>query len=251
MAYEVILILFAVALVAGFVDTLAGGGGLLTLPALLLTGMSPVQAIATNKLQAVVGTATATTMMFRKRKVSIKQIWPLMIMAFIGSALGALLVLSIDSQWLEPLVPFLLVIIGLYFLISPNLTQQNEINGEHKTVRYRLYQFIAVPIVGLYDGFFGPGTGSFFTAAGASVAKMPFLQATAIAKTLNFSTNLAALILFVIAGKMIWLTGLVMMIGQFLGAWLGSHMLFTLPVKWIRLLAACMCFLMVIKLVWF
>jgi len=250
MTVEMIILLFAVALLAGFIDTLAGGGGLITLPALLLTGMSPVQAIATNKLQAVIGTATATTMMIRKRKVQLKHVWPLMLMAFIGSAIGALLVLSINSAWLEPMVPFLLVVIGVYFLVSPKTGEQG-INKHQKTRSYRIYQFITVPIIGGYDGFFGPGTGSFFTAAGTSVAKMPFLQATAIAKTLNFSTNFAALILFVIAGKMVWLVGFVMMFGQFIGAWLGSHMLFTLPVKLIRLLAASMCFLMVIKLVWF
>ncbi|MCJ8311380.1 MAG: TSUP family transporter [Saccharospirillaceae bacterium] len=251
MTIEVILLLFSIALLAGFIDTLAGGGGLLTLPALLLTGMSPVQAIATNKLQAVIGTATATTMMFRKRKVTFSHVWPLMLMAFIGSAFGALLVLSINSDWLEPAVPFILVVIGVYFLISPKAKDRQEINGKQDTHGYRLYQFVVVPIVGMYDGFFGPGTGAFFTASGTSVAKMPFLQATAIAKTLNFSTNFSALILFVIAGKMIWMAGFVMMFGQFLGAWLGSHMLFTLPVKLIRLLAASMCFLMVIKLVWF
>ena len=173
-----------------------------------------------------------------------------MLLAFIGSALGACLVLMIDSQWLEPVVPFILVVIGVYFLMSPKAKDRQNVDGNQKTLGYRVYQFLAVPIVGMYDGFFGPGTGSFFTATGTSVAKMPFLQSTAIAKTLNFSTNFAALIMFVIAGKMIWLVGFVMMFGQFLGAWLGSHMLFTLPVTLIRLLAASMCFLMVIKLVW-
>ena len=106
-----------------------------------------------------------------------------------------------------------------------------------------------VPLIGFYDGLFGPGTGSFFTLAGRSLRNQNFLQATAIAKTLNFSTNFASLLVFIFAGQVIWLLGLIMMLGQFIGAWLGSHCLFKIPVQYLRYLVVLMCFAMLIKYV--
>lgn len=242
---EIALFLFTVAIVAGFLDTLAGGGGLLTLPALMMSGLPPLAALATNKLQSSMGTATASIMMFRGRRVRWSQVKYLMLSALIGSALGTLIIQFIDAEVLTLIIPIVISCIGIYFLITPVVDEQNKV----AKVSERRYKNLVVPIIGCYDGIFGPGTGSFFTLAGRALRAQPFLEATAIAKTLNFSTNFASLIVFLFAGHVVWLAGLVMMVGQFIGAWLGSHCLFKIPVNYLRYLVVFMCFAMLAKYV--
>ena len=242
---EIALFLFTVAIVAGFLDTLAGGGGLLTLPALMMSGLPPLAALATNKLQSSMGTATASIMMFRGRRVRWSQVKYLMLSAFIGSALGTLIIQFIDAEVLTLIIPIVISCIGIYFLITPVVDEQNKV----AKVSERRYKNLVVPIIGCYDGIFGPGTGSFFTLAGRALRAQPFLEATAIAKTLNFSTNFSSLIVFLFAGHVVWLAGLVMMVGQFIGAWLGSHCLFKIPVNYLRYLVVFMCFAMLAKYV--
>jgi len=240
---EIVLFLFAVAIVAGFLDTLAGGGGLLTLPALMMSGMPPLAALATNKLQSSMGTATATVMMLRGRRVRWNQVKSLMLSAFIGSAIGTVIIQFVDANMLTVVIPVVITIIGLYFLFTPTIDEDNK-PDKISSVNYKRF---VVPIIGCYDGIFGPGTGSFFTLAGRALRGQKFLDATAIAKTLNFSTNIASLIVFLFAGHVIWLAGVVMMLGQFIGAWLGSHCLFKIPVNYLRYLVVFMCFAMLAK----
>ncbi len=242
---EIALFLFAVAIIAGFLDTLAGGGGLLTLPALMMSGLPPLSALATNKLQSSMGTATASIMMFRGRRVRWHQVKQLMLAAFIGSALGTVIIQFVDAELLTLVIPVVISIIGLYFLFTPVVDEENK----SAKISEGRYKKLVVPIIGMYDGIFGPGTGSFFTLAGRALRAQPFLQATAIAKTLNFSTNFASLIVFLFAGHVVWLAGLVMMVGQFIGAWLGSHCLFKIPVNYLRYLVVIMCFAMLAKYV--
>ncbi|WP_019029255.1 TSUP family transporter [Colwellia piezophila] len=242
---EVALFLFTIALVAGFLDTLAGGGGLLTLPALMMSGIPPLAALGTNKLQSSMGTATATVMMLRGRRVRWQQVKYLMLSAFIGSVIGTVILQFIDAQMLTVVIPIVISIIGLYFLFTPTIDEDNKV----EKVSSANYKKFVVPLIGCYDGIFGPGTGSFFTLAGRALRGQKFLEATAIAKTLNFATNIASLIIFIFAGQVIWLVGLIMMCGQFIGAWLGSHCLFKIPVTYLRYLVVFMCFAMLIKYV--
>lgn len=244
---ELALFLFTVAIVAGFLDTLAGGGGLLTLPALLLTGMPPLTALATNKLQSTMGTATATIMMFRNRRVRWLVVKGLMLAAFIGSVLGTLFVQVVNTQLLTLVIPIVVGGIGLYFLITPTISEQNQV----AKVSALNYQRFLVPVIGFYDGVLGPGTGSFFTLAGRVWRGQAFLKATATAKTLNFATNFASLLVFLLLGEVFWLAGLIMVLGQFLGAWLGAHWLFKIPVHYLRYLIVSMCFAMLIKWTFF
>ena len=133
--------------------------------------------------------------------------------------------------------------IGFYFLITPTISQQNQaakVSANH-------YQRYLVPIIGFYDGVLGPGTGSFFTLSGRVWRGQAFLKATATAKTLNFATNFASLLVFLLLGEVFWLAGLIMVLGQFLGAWLGAHWLFKIPVHYLRYLIVTMCFAMLIK----
>lgn len=242
-SYEVLGFLLFVAIVAGFIDTLAGGGGLLTLPALMMAGIPPLPALATNKLQSSMGTATATLMMLRNKRVRWHDVKWLMLSAFIGSAIGTVIIQLINTDALSVVIPVVIGFIGLYFLFTPTVDEENK---KPRVTKSR-YKKIVVPLIGCYDGLFGPGTGSFFALAGRALRAQPFLEATAIAKTLNFSTNIASLIVFLFAGQVIWLIGFAMMLGQFIGAWLGSHCLFKIPVMYLRYLVVVMCFAMLVK----
>jgi len=244
-SYEVLAFLFFLAIAAGFLDTLAGGGGLLTLPALMMAGLPPLSALGTNKLQSSMGTATATLMMLRNKHVRWRKVKWLMLSAFIGSAMGAGIVQLINTDALTIVIPVVVAFIGLYFLFTPTVDAANKT----PKMSAPLYNKLVVPLIGSYDGILGPGTGSFFTLAGRALRAQPFLEATAIAKTLNFSTNIASLFVFLFAGHVIWLVGFIMMIGQFIGAWLGAHCLFKIPVNYLRYLVVFMCFAMLVKYV--
>jgi len=243
---EVLTILFCVAVVAGLIDTLAGGGGLIVLPALILAGIPPHFALGTNKLQGSMGTATATFMMLRKRRVRPKEVRTLMTAAFIGSVLGTIAVQYIDTDVLSFVIPMVLICIAIYFLFSPQ-----PIHGGKAVISERSYQHFVIPAIGWYDGMFGPGTGSFFALAGVSLRGLGLIDATAIAKTLNFATNIASLCVFLLAGKIIWVVGLLMMVGQMLGAWVGSHVLFAINPKYLRLLVVAMCSGMLVRYLFF
>ncbi len=225
-----LLLLFFTALLAGFLDTLAGGGGLLTVPALILSGIPPLTVLGTNKLQSSTGTATATLMMFKHKKVLWDEVKHLMLAAFVGAAIGATLVQFVNPESLSFIIPIVLLVIALYFLISPT----PKADGGKPKLSYRLYKNLIVPFIGSYDGFFGPGTGSFFALSGVSLRGLDLISATVIAKTLNFATNIASLTVFFLAGKIAWSAGLTMMAGQVLGASLGSRFLFKINPVYLR-----------------
>lgn len=234
---DILLFLFLVAVVAGFIDTLAGGGGLLTLPALILSGVPPLVALGTNKLQGSMGTATASWMMLKKQKVRWVDVKGLMFFAFSGSLLGTIAVQFIETDLLSFLVPLVLFVIALYFLISPRMNENESVERLSK----KTYKTFVIPVIGWYDGMFGPGTGSFFALAGVSLRGHGLINSTAIAKTLNFATNFSSLLVFLLAGKVAWGVGLLMMFGQFTGAWLGSHILFKIQPRLLKFIVVIMC----------
>lgn len=240
---ELLLLLFLAAFVAGFLDTLAGGGGLITIPALIISGITPLSALGTNKLQGSMGTATATYVMLKTKKVSWDNVKHLMLSAFIGALMGTIAVQFVNTKVLNFVIPAVLLFIAIYFLFAP---QPN--NGSSKPrISNSIYQKTIVPFIGWYDGMFGPGTGSFFALSGVSLRGHGLIDATAVAKTLNFSTNIASLIIFLIAGKVVWLVGMVMMLGQFVGAWGGSQCLFRINPKYLRVIVVVMCLSMLGK----
>jgi uncharacterized membrane protein YfcA len=239
---QIVSFLFAIAFIAGLLDTLAGGGGLIVLPALILSGIPPHFALGTNKLQGTMGTATATVMMLRKRRVRWHEVKTLMLAAFCGSIGGTITVQFINTVALSFVIPLVLVAIALYFLISPQPKPRAQ-----PLLSSKRYQRLVVPAIGWYDGMFGPGTGSFFALAGVSLRSLGLIDATAVAKTLNFATNFGSLLIFLGSGKIVWVVGLLMMAGQFLGAWVGSHALLRINPKYLRLLVVAMCTGMLIK----
>lgn len=234
---QLLTVLFAVGIFAGFVDTLAGGGGLITVPTLILTGMLPIMALGTNKLQACMGTMTATLIMFRKGKIVWTQVKGLMLYAFLGAMCGTLILQFISTDALNFIIPMVLFVIAVYFIFSSRL----KVNGSRPKVKTSCYQKLVVPGIGFYDGFFGPGAGSFFSFAGVALRGQTLLDATATAKALNFSANIASLVVFIFAGKIFWAAGLAMMAGQVIGAWLGAHSLFRIPTNLLRLVIVVVC----------
>lgn len=225
-----ILTIFIAGLVAGFIDTLAGGGGLITIPALMLTGMPTIMALGTNKVQAIVGAATSSFTMWKKKKFTFKEVFPLMLVAFIGSLIGTIVVQFIDADALSAAVPIVLVCVVFYVLLAP---KPDEKDTEPK-LSVKKYRLGVIPIIGFYDGILGPGTGSLLAASGVSCRGLDWRSATARAKAMNFATNLASVIVFLIYGKVVWGIGLIMILGQFIGAKAGAHCIYIVNPKYIR-----------------
>ena len=245
LSLEIILMLTAVATIAGFIDAIAGGGGLLTIPALLLANVPPVFALGTNKLQACSGSFAASLTMIKKGVVNPRIIKRAIIGAFIGSVIGTILVQLSPPEMLEKVIPFLIAAIGIYTLFAPNL---GEVEAEPR-ISESAWQKIVAPLIGLYDGYIGPGTGMFFSLGNVALRGREIVEATGAAKVLNFATNIASVIFFVIGGKILWTVGIAMMVGQTLGAYAGSHMVVKGGSKLIRPVIVLVCLAMVGKYV--
>lgn len=246
LSWELLLLLFGVAVFAGFVDTLAGGGGLITVPVLLLSGLPPIQALATNKIQSAFGTMVATANMFRGRLIKLDNIRLPFIMSLVGAALGTLLVQQLDVAVLDVVIPIVLILIGLYFLLAKGAGSVER----KPRMSEKPFNTTVVPIIGFYDGLFGPGTGSFFSLANVALRGEQIVQATAKAKAFNFASNIASAVVFILAAKVVWPVGIVMMVGQVIGATLGSKVMISHGAKLIRPIIVAVCFLMVIRYLW-
>jgi uncharacterized protein len=206
------------AVVAGFVDTIGGGGGLITVPALLLGGIPPLQALGTNKLQGAFGVLVASISLFPKTGLDRKSAGLSFAMAFLGGSLGAFLIQQVDAKALDVVIPVVLSSIAIYFMLAP-ATKDVE---RRALLAKASYQMIVVPCIGLYDGMFGPGAGSFYALSCVALRGMGLVRATATAKLFNFASNIASLGVFVFGGKVIWLIGGIMIGGQVIGARLGA-----------------------------
>jgi uncharacterized membrane protein YfcA len=210
--------LTATAVLTGFIDAIAGGGGLIMMPALLAAGIPPINALGTNKLQSMFGTATAFANYARKGMVDWRQHRGTIAMVFVGASIGVIAVQSIKPGALALIIPLLLVAVALYVLASPRMTDEDA----HQRLTTTGYGPVAAAI-GAYDGFFGPGTGSFFTATLVGLRGVGLTRATALTKLLNLTSNVASVIFFALGGKILWLLGLAMAAGAMLGGYLGSH----------------------------
>lgn len=210
----------AVALVAGLVDAIAGGGGLLTVPALLWAGLPPVEALATNKLQASFGSFIATVNFVHQGAVDPRRARLTVGCTFVGASIGALLVQHLSPELLERVIPVFLIGFAVYFLFSPRVADVDS----HRRISDAAFALSIGTTVGFYDGFFGPGTGTFFAAAYILLLGYNLRRATAHTKLMNFTSNIASLAWFALGGYVVWKTGLIMAVGQFIGAWTGSHL---------------------------
>jgi uncharacterized membrane protein YfcA len=243
---EILAMLFVAAMVAGFVDAIAGGGGLITIPVLLLAQVPPLHALATNKLQGSFGSLTAASMLVRRGLVQLSDMRVLFACSLTGAALGAFAVQFVDTQTLDVVIPTVLICIALYFLLAPGA---GAVESQPRLNRVA-YQSTVVPGIGFYDGMFGPGAGSFFSLAGVALRGQNLVTATAHAKVLNFGSNVASLMVFIAGGKVLWTVGAAMVAGQIIGAWGGAHAMVRGGTKLIRPMIVTVCFVMLGRYLW-
>ena len=210
------LILFVVAFFASLIDSIAGGGGLLTTPSMLLVGIQPLNVLATNKFQSCFGTFTSTYNYFKNGLLVDEKKKLYFVLSFLGSGLGTLLVSRISNETLEKIIPILLIGAALFFI-----TNKGPKSAKASSKLLIVFNLIVFGI-GFYDGFFGPGTGSFFVLSFVIIKGVNIMQATAVTKLLNFASNFAAFIIFAIQGYVIWSLGLTMAVAQIAGAYTGS-----------------------------
>lgn len=243
-----IIVLCGFAFLTGFVDSIAGGGGLIQLPAMLLfLGHLPLPTVlGTNKLAAIVGTGTAAVQYSRRVQINWKLIVPMALAAFSFSMIGARVVSGMRPETMRPLIILLLLGIATYIFFKKDF-------GEHEqpslsTRRQIVYGLAAGMAIGFYDGFFGPGTGTFLIFAFISVFGLSFLLASASAKLINVATNLAAIIYFVATGHILLYLAIPMGVFNILGAIAGSRMAILKGNRFVRVLFLVVVSLMIAKL---
>ena len=221
---------FVAAFLGGFIDAIAGGGGLITLPAIMAMGVPPHLALGTNKLQGVFGSFTATLNFTKKGLIDYKECFVGIVFTFIGAAIGATLILFLNANFLKIIIPFLLIAIFIYTLFMPKIGESDRAAKMNE----RLFYIIFGLVLGFYDGFFGPGAGSFWMFAMVALIGLNLKKAVAHTKALNFTSNIVALGVFIAGGQILWLVGFLMAVGQILGAYFGSNLVIKKEVKFIR-----------------
>ena len=239
-------LLFGAALVAGCVDAVAGGGGLIALPALLSVGMPVPLALGTNKFQSTFGSVTASWHFAREGVVDLRACGYGIALTFAGALAGAYTVQHIDSHFLGRLVPWLLAAILVYTLLRPAIGLEDHPPRMRAGTFYTLFGLG----LGFYDGFFGPGTGSFWAIGLVLLLGLNFTKATGITKVMNATSNLAALALFALAGLVEPRAGLVMAVGQLVGARIGAGLVVTRGARFIRPVFLTMVSLTLARLLW-
>ena len=237
--------LTATAVLTGFIDAIAGGGGLIMMPALLFCGASPLQALGTNKLQSMFGTGMALSNYARSGLVEWRRNRLTVALVFAGAVAGAFVVQRIETRLLNLIIPILLVAAAIYILLSPRMTDDDA--------QQRVSSAGYAPLggaIGFYDGFFGPGTGTFFTTTLVAMRGYGLTKATALTKLFNFTSNVASVLLFALGGHMLWLLGLCMAAGAMLGGWLGSRTALRFGASLIRPLLVLISLGMTARLLW-
>jgi uncharacterized membrane protein YfcA len=223
-------LLFVTGLAAGFVDAIAGGGGLITIPVLLSLGIDPKLALGTNKLQATFGSGSATLHYARAGTVQVNDCLLGFLLSCLGAALGAWAVQRMNTDALKRFIPVLLLAVALYTILQPRLGFEDV----HPRMGRRQFYILFGLGIGFYDGFFGPGTGTFWALAFMLGLGFNMTRATGYTKVMNFASNLSSLVFFLAAGQVNFAAGLVMGVGQLIGARIGASMVITRGTKFIR-----------------
>lgn len=241
-----ILLLFATGLSAGFIDAIAGGGGLITMPVLLWFGLPPHVALGTNKMQSTFGTTLAVARYHRAGLIDARAMRLPVTVTFLASAMGTLAVGRVASDSLRQLVPWMLLAVAVYTLLSPGFGKQA---GAAK-MRPHTFALLAGSALGFYDGFFGPGTGSFWTLACISMLGFDLPHATGYTKAVNLASNVASLLVFAVAGSIRYDVALAMIAGQLVGAHLGSGLAIKHGTAFIRIVFISVVLCLTLKLLW-
>lgn len=231
-----IALLTLAALLAGFIDAVVGGGGLVQLPALVLAlpGAAPAQLLATNKLASIAGTSTSAITYWRRIRPDLRTALPMAAAAYFGAIGGALIGLHIPKAAFAPMVLVLLVLVGAYTLLKPSFGEVTALRMAG--VRHTGAAIAVGCVIGVYDGALGPGTGSFLVFALVGWLGYAFLEASAKAKIANFATNLGALTVFAPGGHVLWAVGGLMALGNIAGGYLGARLAVRLGSGFVRTL---------------
>ncbi|MGX9461708.1 TSUP family transporter [Shewanella sp. A14] len=242
-------VLAVIGIIAGFIDAIVGGGGLLSIPALLTVGIPPHLALGTNKLAACFGSLTSSYTFYRQHLFNPK-IWKTCIYAtLIGSIAGCILVFLIDPKWLEKILPLLIISIAIYTLLSPkamgdkNITLPKLPSSTNKQVSQGF-------ILGGYDGFAGPGIGAFWTVSSISLHKLPLLHSCALARVMTAVSNVTALIIFASMGQVQWVLGLWMGICMMAGSFIGAKSAIRFGIPFIKPIFIIMVLSIAVHLTW-
>lgn len=238
----IILIIFG--FLAAFIDSVVGGGGLIALPALLFTGLNPASAVATNKLASTIGSLTSTYMFYRSGKLDIKSVYKLFPLTFIGSMLGAWCVHLMDPEMLKPLMLIMLAAVAIYTIFKKDWGSISS--PKSLSPRHYIMFLAAIFAIGFYDGFLGPGTGSFLIFAFLLIG-FDFLKAAGNAKFLNFGSNIAGLLMFMFLGQVNYTYGLIMGVAQLAGAICGSRFAIKKGSSFVRVLFIAVTCLLLVK----
>lgn len=230
LSYSMLLILFFAGLVAGTIDAIAGGGGLISLPVLLGVGVPPHIALGTNKFQSSLGTSMAVRSYYRAGLINFKTLYKGLFFSFLGTVLGSVIAQLISSNILGQIIPIILVIIFLYILFSPALGLEDKTPLCGEFYFYIVFGFI----MGFYDGFFGPGTGTFWLFFLSHILGYNLRKATAYTKVFNLNSNLIATTCFALGGNIDYRLAITMAIGQLLGGQVGAHLAIKKGAKLIR-----------------
>ncbi len=246
-----VLLLCAAAAMAGWVDAVSGGGGLLQLPALLLAlpDVAAVQVLGTNKLSAVLGTTAATATYSRKAPPDVRTALPMLVAAVIGSAAGAATASSLPEDVFRPVIVALLVVVWVWTLLRPQMGRTQQLRWHGRNRHYVVAAFAGL-VIGFYDGLLGPGTGSFLLIVLVAVLGYSFLNASSTAKVVNLGTNLAAIVVFGLTGSVLWVLGLLMGVCNAAGAFVGARMAIRRGSEFVRLVFLSVVGVLILRLGW-
>ena len=243
------VLLCAVALAAGFIDAVAGGGGMLTVPALLTAGLPPHLTLGTNKLAASFGSLTASVTYFRKQLFN-PRFWAASIFATaIGALIGTLIVDYLSIDFLNKLLPVVIILVACYSLFGNlSTTEHDKLPPLNKATKIK--QWLQGLSLGFFDGLAGPGTGTFWTASNSLLYKMSLLLNCGLARSMNFVSNFVSLITFVALGHVNFLLGVTMGFFLMFGAWLGAHSAIRFGSKFIRPVFNTVVIILALKLIY-
>ena len=229
----ILLIICPLVFVAGFIDAVAGGGGLISLPAYVFAGMPIHIAYGTNKFANCIGTATASAKFLKSGNIKLKPALFSAAGALIGSWVGAQLVILLDEKYLQYSLMIILPVVAIFLLFNRNFGQDTDTKDISEKRMYILSIIIGL-VIGAYDGFFGPGTGTFLVLAYTSICGLSMITASGNAKIVNLSSNLAALVVYIFNGKVSFLVGIPAAVCAVLGNYIGAHFAINKGSKFIK-----------------
>ena len=245
--YPKLIFVCAAVFLAGFIDSIAGGGGIISLPAYLLSGLDPKVAFACNKTTACLGTTLAAGRFIRNKAVNWTAAVPSAIGALIGARIASVLVLGMDPAIFQKIILFVLPFVAVFLIFKRDFGSEDESGNVPKKKMILLASVIGL-LIGFYDGLVGPGTGTFAIIAFSSLLRMDLKKASGTAKIFNWASNFASMVSFILAGKVIWVLALTTAVCSMAGNFVGAGLAIKKNPAFIRVMLSVVCGLLLLKL---